>query len=84
MNKTEFIEKLSSELNISKAETGKYLDTIFKCIATSMKNNDELRFVGFGSFKAKKYRSKRGENTKGNYGKSTCTKKGKFFYRFRV
>jgi nucleoid DNA-binding protein len=76
MNKTEFIEKLSTELDTSKVEAGKYLDKVFKCIATSMKDNDELRFVGFGSFKAKKHRSKRSQNSQGNYSKSSCTKEG--------
>jgi nucleoid DNA-binding protein len=83
MNKTEFIEKLSSELDTSKVEAGRYLDKIFKCIATSMKDNDELRFVGFGSFKAKNTEAKE-VRTQRNNGESTCTKKGKFFYRFRV
>lgn len=40
MNKTEFVEKLSKELDISKAEAVRHLDKVFKCIATSMKDND--------------------------------------------
>jgi len=53
MNKTEFIVKLSKELDISKLEAGRCLDKVFKCIATSMRDHNELKFVGFGAFKAK-------------------------------
>ena len=53
MNKTEFIEKLSEELDTTKTEASKNLKAVINCIAHAMKDNDELRFVGFGSFKAK-------------------------------
>jgi nucleoid DNA-binding protein len=53
MNKSEFINKLSEELDAPKNKTSDILDAIFKTIAKSMKENDELRFVGFGTFKAK-------------------------------
>jgi DNA-binding protein HU-beta len=53
MNKTEFIEKLSKELDTTKTEANKNFDAVIKCISHAMKDNDELRFIGFGSFKAK-------------------------------
>ena len=53
MNKTEFIEKLSKELDATKAEASKNFDAVIKCITHVMKDNDELRFTGFGTFKAK-------------------------------
>ena len=69
MNKAEFIEKLSKELDISKAEAGRHLDKIFKCVATSMKDNDELRFTGFGSFKAKNKEATEVKTPKGTMAK---------------
>ena len=51
MNKTEFIEKLSKELDTTKAEASKNFDAVIKCITHVMKDNDELRFTGFGTFK---------------------------------
>ena len=54
MNKSEFIEKLSKELDVAKTTAAKNFNTVTKCIAKSIKDNDELRFVGFGTFKAKK------------------------------
>jgi nucleoid DNA-binding protein len=53
MNKTEFIEKLSKELGTTKTEANKKFDSIIKCITQAMRDNDELRFIAFGTFKAK-------------------------------
>ncbi len=78
MNKTEFIEKLSKELDTSKVEAGRYLDKIFKCIAASMKDNDELRFVGFGSFKAKNTEAKEVRTPKGTMAKVPAQRRVSF------
>jgi nucleoid DNA-binding protein len=53
MNKTDFIVKLSEEIGITKTEANKNFEAVIKCIAHAMKDNDELRFTGFGTFKAK-------------------------------
>jgi DNA-binding protein HU-beta len=53
MNKTDFIVKLSEELGTTKVDANKTFDAVIKCITHVMKDNDELRFTGFGTFKAK-------------------------------
>lgn len=53
MNKSQFIEKLSKELDTSKTTATKIFDAVTKCIAQSLKDTDELRFIGFGTFKTK-------------------------------
>ena len=53
MNKTEFIIKLSEELDTTKVEANKTFDIFTKCVAHVMKDDNELKFVGFGTFKAK-------------------------------
>ena len=58
MNKSEFIEKLSKELDTTKTAATKSFDAVTKCIAQSLKDNDELRFIGFGTFKAKHTKAK--------------------------
>ncbi|MFQ3306834.1 MAG: DNA-binding protein HU-beta [Candidatus Midichloriaceae bacterium] len=65
MNKGEFIEKLSKEIGTTKTEANKNLDILIKCISESLKDNDELRFVGFGTFKAKNNPEKRVKTPKG-------------------
>ena len=78
MNKTEFIEKLSKELDANKAEAGRHLDKILKCIAISMKDNDELRFTGFGSFKAKQTEAKEVKTPKGTMAKVPAQRRVSF------
>lgn len=69
MNKGEFIEKLSKELDTTKVGATKSLDAVLKCITGSLKTSDKLKFVGFGTFKVKKVEAKEiktpiGENVK--------------------
>lgn len=58
MNKAEFIDLLSKELNTTKVEASNALDGVLKTIIHSMKKSDELRFIGFGTFKAKKTKAR--------------------------
>jgi nucleoid DNA-binding protein len=53
MNKSKFIEKISKKLDITKTEATKSLNSVITCIEEYMKENDELKFIGFGTFKAK-------------------------------
>lgn len=69
MNKSEFIEKLSKELDVAKTTAAKNFNTVTKCIAKSIKDNDELRFVGFGTFKAKKTKAKEVKTPRGTMAK---------------
>lgn len=65
MNKTEFIEKLSKVLCTTKAEAGRNFDAVTKCISESLKEHDEVRFIGFGTFKAKNTPEKRVRTPRG-------------------
>lgn len=65
MNKTEFIDLLSKELNTTKVAAGNVLDGVLKTITHVMKESDELRFVGFGTFKARKTKAREVTTPKG-------------------
>jgi DNA-binding protein HU-beta len=65
MNKSEFIKKLSEELGETQTAVSKSLDAIIKCIAHALKENDELRFVGFGTFKGRQVAAKEVRTPKG-------------------
>ena len=65
MNKAEFIEKLSKELGTTKTEANKKFDSVIKCITQAMRDNDELRFTGFGTFKAKQTKATEVRTPKG-------------------
>ena len=78
MNKAEFIEKLSKELDTTKIAASKSFDAVIKCIAQAMKDNDELRFTGFGSFKAKQTQAKEVKTPKGTIAKVPAQRRVSF------
>ena len=51
MNKSEFINILSKKLECSKTHASKVVDTVFECVGDALREEDVLRFVGFGTFK---------------------------------
>ena len=50
MNKDELINQVSSDLEISKSDASKALDSILSTITNSLKKGNEVRLVGFGTF----------------------------------
>ena len=58
MNKAEFVEKLSKEMGITKAEAGRNLDMTLKCIVQSVKENNKLKFIDFGVFQTREIKAK--------------------------
>ena len=78
MNKIEFITKLSEELSTTKTEAAKNFDSVIKCIAESLRENDELRFVGFGTFKAKNTEEKEVKTPRGTMAKVPAQRRVSF------
>jgi len=78
MNKTDFIVKLSEELGTTKTEANKNFEAIIKCIAHAMKDNDELRFTGFGTFKAKNKEATEVRTPKGTMAKVPAQRRVSF------
>lgn len=78
MNKSEFIEKLSKELDTTKTAATKSFDAVTKCIAQSLKDNDELRFIGFGTFKAKQTKAKEVKTPRGTMAKVPAQRRVSF------
>tara|TARA_B100000029_G_scaffold172761_1_gene169123 strand:- start:7240 stop:7512 length:273 start_codon:yes stop_codon:yes gene_type:complete len=50
MNKDDLINQVSSDLEISKSEAAKTIDSILSTISNSLKKGKEVRLVGFGTF----------------------------------
>jgi len=78
MNKTEFIEKLIEELGTTKTEASKNFEAVIKCIAHALKDNDEVRFIGFGSFKAKNKEATEVRTPKGTIAKVPAQRRVSF------
>ena len=50
MNKGELIDKVASEIGVTKKEGKKAVECVFETITDCLANNDAVRLVGFGTF----------------------------------
>ena len=62
MNKSELIEALAKQADISKAAAGKSIDALVAIITTAVTKGDDVALIGFGTFKAVKRAARTGKN----------------------
>ena len=62
MNKTELIDHIAKTADISKASATRALDALIGAVKTTLKNNDTVTLVGFGTFSVGKRAARTGRN----------------------
>lgn len=62
MNKTELVDAIAADCDISKASAQRALDSMIENIVKSVTNGDSVQLVGFGSFAAGKRAARTGRN----------------------
>jgi DNA-binding protein HU-beta len=62
MNKSEMIDHIASQADISKAAAGRALDALIGGIKTTLKKGGSVSLVGFGSFIVGKRAARTGRN----------------------
>jgi DNA-binding protein HU-beta len=62
VNKTELIEHIATQADISKAAAGRALDALIGGVKTALKKNGSVSIVGFGTFAVTKRASRTGRN----------------------
>ena len=62
MNKSELINAIADQSNLSKADAGRSLDALIKAIETTLKAGDTVTLVGFGAFAVKDRTERKGRN----------------------
>lgn len=62
MNKTELIEHIATEADISKSSAGRALEAALRAIEHSLQKGDMVSLVGFGSFYVGKRAARTGRN----------------------
>ncbi len=62
MNKTELIDQIAEEADISKASAGRALDAALDAITASLKSADPVSLVGFGTFTVRERAARTGRN----------------------
>lgn len=64
MNKSELIEHIASEADISKAAAQRALDAVTGAITKTLKKGGTVALVGFGTFAVSKRKAREGRNPK--------------------
>ena len=64
MNKSDLIEAMADSADISKAAAGRALDGLLDAITASVKNDDPVSIVGFGTFLLRERAARTGRNPK--------------------
>ena len=64
MNKSDLIDAMADSADISKAAAGRALDGLIDAITRSVKNNDPVSIVGFGTFLLRERAARTGRNPK--------------------
>lgn len=62
MNKNELVAAVADSADISKADAGKAVDSVFDAVSNALKGGDEVRIVGFGTFSVASRAASTGRN----------------------
>lgn len=62
MNKNELIGAVSETSGLSRSDTLRAVEGVFDAISGALKNGDEVRLVGFGTFSVAKRKASTGRN----------------------
>ncbi len=62
MNKSELIDIVAAEADISKVAAGKALDAVVAAVTTAVAKGDTVTLIGFGTFKSSKRAARIGRN----------------------
>ena len=64
MNKTDLINVVASEANLSKKDAEAAVNATLAAIAGALKNGDKVQLIGFGNFEVKTSAAREGRNPK--------------------
>ena len=62
MNKTELIEHIAKQADISKAAAGRALEALIGGVKSTLKTSDSVSIAGFGTFAVTKRKARTGRN----------------------
>ncbi len=62
MNKSELIDSIAQDADLSKADAGRALDAMTDSITKALKKGDTVSLIGFGTFSVKERAARTGRN----------------------
>lgn len=66
VNKNDLVGTVAKDASLSKADATKAVDAVFDAITESLRNKDEVRLVGFGTFHVTHRKASEGRNPRTN------------------
>ena len=64
MNKTDLVDAVSGEAEVTKAEAARAVDAVINAVTKALKKGDAVTLVGFGTFQVRKRAARTGRNPK--------------------
>lgn len=64
MNKSELIEKIATDAELTKASAGRALDAFIDAVTEGLKDGGKISLVGFGTFEVRERAERTGRNPK--------------------
>lgn len=62
MNKSQLIDKIAENADLSKASAGRALDALIDAVSGCLKGGDQVQLVGFGTFSVRERSARTGRN----------------------
>ncbi|MEQ1961965.1 nucleoid-associated protein HU-beta [Xenorhabdus khoisanae] len=62
VNKSQLIDKIAADVNISKAAAGRVVDAFISSVSDALKDGDDVALVGFGTFTVRERAARTGRN----------------------
>ena len=62
MNKTDLVNVVAAEANLSKKDSEAAVNATLAAIANALKNGDKVQLIGFGTFEVKDVAAREGRN----------------------
>lgn len=64
MNKTDLINAVAEQADLTKKEAGLAVDAVFEAIQTSLAKGEKVQLIGFGNFEVRERAARKGRNLK--------------------
>ncbi|MBH0157468.1 MULTISPECIES: HU family DNA-binding protein [Fictibacillus] len=62
MNKTDLINAVSEQAELSKKDASKAVDAVFEAITGTLQGGDKVQLIGFGNFEVRERAARKGRN----------------------
>ena len=62
MNKSQLVDQIATDADISKAAAGRALDSFIEAVTGALKDGDSVALVGFGTFSVRERAARTGRN----------------------